>query len=316
MRLQREAGVGVAAILAIQLSLSLLTIGLLARMGPAIERILEENVFTGEAVEEMLASLARAEACVGECPEGVPAEFSEALSRAQANITEDAEGPLLATISDAAEAAFARDASARRDLVDSLRELGRVNRESMVRADERAQRLGQAGAWSAVILGALAFALAIGVYRRLRLRIEHPIEDLRHTVHRVREGNLQARCATSEAPHEIREIMVDLNAVLDRWVRFGESAQLDLTHREAEVRRLLLSLLDEDLDQVVVRNEEGETLLMNHAAFGVEVPTEDDPLFAAEGWSAEEVEGTRLRVLRRSTDAEAEAGSDGVESKA
>ena len=60
MKLRREARIGIGAIMVLQFALSMMTIALLSRMGPAIERILQENVRTEEAVEQMLAELSHA----------------------------------------------------------------------------------------------------------------------------------------------------------------------------------------------------------------------------------------------------------------
>ena len=78
MRLHREASIGIGAILALQILLSMLGIALLTRMGPAVEQILKENVFSGEAVEDMLAAVATTPA-----GEEVPPHFVAALERAR-----------------------------------------------------------------------------------------------------------------------------------------------------------------------------------------------------------------------------------------
>lgn len=290
MQLEREAGLGIASILAIQLLLSLLAITLLSRMGPAIEHILEENVYSGEAVEEMIAELAQEHA--GDTGP-VSEAFSRAFDRARANVTEDSERPLLDTIEESAPGAFAGDVSARRATIEALRELGRVNRESMTRADLRAKRLGQAGAWGAVLLGALGFAFAIAVYRRLRRRIEGPIEELRRTVRRLKSGNLQARCGVNSGPHEVRQIAADLNHVLDRYLATPPTSDLALTRRDAALRRVLARLLDREQTPVFVVDEDDLRVSSNQAALDLDLPEADD-----EAWARERVEGTSLYLVR------------------
>ncbi len=290
MHLRRETGLGIGAILVLQVLLSLLVIVLLVRMGPAVERILEENVYSEEAVEQMLATLAAPTA-----GDGVPESFAAALERAQANVTEEPELPLLETIAARHRAAFAGDEAARDAVIEALRRLGEVNRASMSRADDRAQRLGQAGAWGGALLGALALGLAIMAYRRLRLRLELPVEELRRTTAAIRNGNHQARCPTAEGPYEIKTIARNLNWILDEWVRPNESGPEDAS-RNAAIRRLLLSFLDRESTPIVVVDDEGTKVLENAASLDVDeaIPTPERP----GQWSLETIEGTDLYLAR------------------
>lgn len=296
MRLRREASLGMGAILGLQILLSMMAIALLTRMGPAIERILEENVYSGEAVEEMLAALASAPA---DTPGGPPAAFDAALARARANVTEHAERPLLETIESRRAAAFAGDMSARERVITALRQLGQVNRDSMIRADKRAKRLGQAGGWAAALMGALALGLGILVYRRLRTRLELPIEELRRTMQRIRAGNLQARCSLAEGPTEVMQIATDVDWLLDRWLAASARAQSGAgagpeaeaeDKRGDELRRLLCWLLDERARPTVVLDADGDRVAASKDALAAQ-PAAD--------WQEQEVPGTGLRVLSR-----------------
>lgn len=288
MRLRREVSLSIGAILALQILLSMLAIALLTRMGPAIERILQENVYSEEAVEEMISLLAMG-------PQGpVPKAFDDAMGRAIDNVTEEPERPLLTIIERDRADAFAGDPAARQTVITALRDLGKVNRASMDLADEEAQRLSQAGAWAAALLGALTLALGIIVYRRLRIRLELPIEELRQTTQRVRAGNLQARCVTSAGPHEVKQIANDLNWLLDEWL---QESRNEVTggdeEREAEVRRALAWVLDRVESAVVVLDADGKRVTANRAGMLVDSPTEP----RADRWTVEEVPGTSLRLL-------------------
>lgn len=290
MRLRREVSLGIGAILALQVLLSMLVIGLLTRMGPAIERILHENVRSEEAVEEM-ATLLASNPQSGPTPQS----FDQALQRAKDNVTEDPEGPLLVTIEREQKAAFQGDTTAREKTLTALRELGHVNRDSMRRADIKAKRLGQAGAWAAAMLGALMLALGLVVYRRLRLRLEVPIEELRRTTQDVRAGNLQARCTITEGPLELKQIANDFNWLLDRWLK--EVRDETGTHddeREAEVRRVLAYLLDRDPMPVMVLDAAGTRVIANRAGMQIETPQTD-----IQGWTIEDVPGTSFRLAKR-----------------
>lgn len=302
MRLRREVGLGLGAVLTLQILLSALAISLLMRMGPAIEHILEENVYSGEAVEDMLAVLAGD----GPGPEDDEARrrvFFAALERAEANVTEEAETPLLARVRAGAEAALAGGEAERRAVVADLRELGEVNRESMISADLRAKRLGQAGAWAAVLLGTLALALGIGVYRRLRLRLELPIDNLRRTVQGARAGNTHVRCSLDEAPAELVEIGKNVNWLLDRSLRPQPSeAVAETIARETDLRRLLAWLLDARHRPTVVVDGSGARIAASHDAMSLTPPAPAEGAAdgeAEDGWKFQRVPGTQLRLMER-----------------
>lgn len=290
MRLRTEASLGLGALLSVQILLVMLTIALLTRMGPAIERILEENVYSSEAVEDMLASLASSP------PGPVPAEFSMALARARRNITEDAEAPTLATIEGHAVEAFQGNRGARAEMVEALRSLGRINRSSMTEADHRAQSLGQSGAWGAAILGALTLGLVVVIFRRMRLRLEVPLEAVRQTAHRVRAGNLQARVPRIRGAVELETLAQDFNWMLDQGLGAGpRTAVASDDPRADDIRRLLSWLLDRSGEAVMVLDGQGRRVAASDAAIGLKTPDLDDPHCR---WRADEVPGTDLTVLR------------------
>lgn len=215
MKFKQEAAVGLGSVLIVQVALSALAIALFTRMGPAIGRIVEENVYSVAAVEEMLVALA--------LPVGPErrAMFESALQRAKDNVTEPEEHGLLRVIARDHRAALEGEAAALRSVVGRLKALGKVNRATMARADRSAVQLGRAGGWAAAIMGALALGMGVLVYRRLRLRLELPVVELMKTTDRYRNGNGLARCARTDSPFEIQRIEENLNWMLDRWSASG-----------------------------------------------------------------------------------------------
>lgn len=290
MKLRREARIGFGAIMVLQFALSMLTIALLARMGPAIERILQENVRTEQAVEQMLAELAKTHTA-----RPVPEEFSHALERADSNITEDEEKPLLELIARKHILAFSGDLQARDEIIEALRDLGEVNRTSMSRADNRAQRLGQTGAWAAALLGAIALGLCLVIYQQLRLRIELPIEELRRTTRSLRQGNLQARCPKSDAPAEIKQISRDIDWLLDNSLREHTPKAPPREREQSDLRRLLVHLLDEREEPIIVLDATGRRVASNRAA--LDLPSPDNRTGQdAKAWSSVLLEGTDFEL--------------------
>lgn len=144
--------------------------------------------------------------------------FLDALSRARANVTEDAERPLLDTLTATAPAALSGEPAARAEAIAALRALAAINRDSMRRADIHAQRLGTAGAWAAVALAIAASLLGVGAMRRLNLRFVKPILDLHATARAFHAGDLLRRCPQPDPQRtllELSNIARALNALLD-----------------------------------------------------------------------------------------------------
>lgn len=289
MKLRREASLGLGALLGLQLALAGFAVALLTRMSPAIEHILEENVYSGEAVEQMLAELT----LHADTPVEARERFDEALARARSNVTEDAEPALLDSIEAGADAAFAGDIAVRRQVADTLRHLAEVNRESMIRADERAQRLGRAGAWAAAILGASSLALGIVVYRRMRARLEVPIEAVRRCLHAARGGNWQARCVASDGPLEVRQIADDVNWLLDE---LRQRAHADTEATEPVARAALLAMLERCPGPAAVVDAQGHAVALNAAALDVVAATTGT---SWDGWAVTPLGADGLRLAQR-----------------
>lgn len=213
MELRRELMLTIGMLVVFNLLLAFGSIGLLARMGPAIEHILQENVFSIVAAEAMLAALAEAggEPLTPEARQSV----LRALDNAQRNVTEAAERPVLDRVRDALPRALDGDAEARRAAVAAVRELIAINREAMRDVDEAAQRLGNAGAWAAVFIGFLSFLLSIVIVVRLQKRFVQPLVDLHAVLENARAGDRLRRCRLSDAPREVIQVTQSVNRLLD-----------------------------------------------------------------------------------------------------
>ena len=268
MRLRNETTFGVGTLLALQLLTAFGAIGLLARVSPAAEQILRENVYSTEAVEEMLVTLA-----AGGPEQPVDAgRYRGALRRAEGNVTEDAERPQLAILRDQLEPTLAGDPAARQETLQALQQLSAINRASMRSADEAAQRIGVTGAWAAVILGSISFFLGAGVYRRLRARLEAPILQLDAALDAARSGDSLRRCPSSDSPEELVRITRNLNWLLDHVNRPDPAA-------DPSDRLALLALMDSLPYPVRLRHPDHGVLASNTAALDRADLSGDDP-----GW--------------------------------
>ncbi|MCA9683839.1 MAG: hypothetical protein KC457_16685 [Myxococcales bacterium] len=244
MRIREEIRLGVGALLAIQVLTMIAAVALLARMTPAVDRILEENDKSLQAVEAMLLVLAEP-APSSSAPNRRDdrwQRFDAALSVAQGNITEDSEAEVIETIANRAPAALAGDPEQAAAVRDELWELADINRESMFRANERAKLLGSAGAWALVFLGLLGMVASLALMRRARTKLIRPVYELGAVLQACHAGDGHRRFNPLGASWEFREVAVVINSLVEE--HFANVEQ----HWEAvaKVDRLaLLSLLDE-----------------------------------------------------------------------
>lgn len=217
MRLADEIKLGVLGLLALQAVTSASAIALLTRMSPAIDRIITENVVSIVAGAEMLAALAELPRdAAGEAAR--EARFREALGRAEKNLTEEGEHVEVAAIASNAAGALAPDPGARRRTVRAIERLIELNRASTHEADRGARRLGSAGAWAAVLLGATGLTVGLLGVRRLLRRLVVPLLDMTDTVNAFQRGERHRRSNRSGMPPELGEIAQAMDDLIDRAV--------------------------------------------------------------------------------------------------
>lgn len=211
MELRRELQLTIAVLMGIQVLVALGSVLLFQRMAPAIELILEENVYSLEAIEDMLVVLVDRER-----PDaGASAAFEDALARAEQNITERRERPVVAVLEARYRAALAGDPEARREVLLALQALGEINRGAAVEADQEAKRLGVSGAWAVVFLGLIGFAWGVLALRRFRRRVTLPVLELHQVLEAHRTGASLRRCHHGDSVRELDDIQREVNHLLD-----------------------------------------------------------------------------------------------------
>lgn len=225
MELRREIFITIGVLVALNIVLAFGCIGLFVRMGPAIERILQENVYSIVAAEGILSELAEA----GDTPldPGAKERVQQALQDAKRNVTEDAEETAITMLEQVLPAAMEGDRAARRQATEEVRSIISINRGAMRNVDRDARRLGSAGAWAAVFVGFLSFLLSIFVVLRLKKRFVRPLVDLYEVLEEAREGEGLRRCRLSDSPREVLQVMESVNKLLDE--------RLELTGGRARV---------------------------------------------------------------------------------
>lgn len=212
MRLRRSVVLGAWVLLIANLALAFGAIAILTRMAPAIAKILEENDYSVQACEEMLAALAEPAAPGDDRTD----RFHVALARADRNVTEASERPVLERIRTLSGRALAGETDALRATIASLRELTAINRTAMVEEDLRAQRMGTAGAWAVVFLAIVSLVASLVFIRRLVRRVLAPMAEVLDTMRAFNQGDVYRRATSPGAPRELRVLMENLNDLLDR----------------------------------------------------------------------------------------------------
>lgn len=191
------------------------SIGVFARMAPAITIILEQNVRSLQATEAMLSTLAQNHAGA-ENKESLQTRFETAFSTASGNITEPEEPAVLARIEDNYLDAFSGDQNARMETVEAIEQLAAINRAAMIRADDRAKQLGIAGGWSVALMAGIGFMISLTLLRLLQTRVVDPLREIHAAVTEYHAGDFKRRCCPSNTTRELRSICTTINAIMDQ----------------------------------------------------------------------------------------------------
>ena len=216
MEVRRDVLLGVGALFVLNLLIAFVAIALFSRMGPVIDRIQSENVYSVAAGQQMLAALARAEGPLGEAESRA---FDQALERARSNVTEPAEREPLDRLTELREAAASGTAAARAETVKQIEMLTAINYRAMAEADREALRLGQAGAWFSVFIAGFALVVSLVAVRRLDQRLVQPIRELWATLQALRAGDTHRRCSPAHAPVEFGRIFAQVHEILDQQTK-------------------------------------------------------------------------------------------------
>lgn len=214
MEIRRDMTYALGALIIAGLVLSFASIGLFMRMGPAIERIRHDNVASMDAARDILVVFTAT--CGEDLTASDRARIDKALARAGTNLTVDNEDALTQAVTDAVSRALTGDRAALREVARTADDLAQANSDAMWESDGDAQRLGEAGAWTAA-LGGLALVL-LGIYAlgRMRRRVIAPLTELERVLDAVRRGDQHARCKPIRGAVELEGAMKNANALVDR----------------------------------------------------------------------------------------------------
>lgn len=223
MRLAKGIIWGAWFLVGINLLMAFGAIGIFTRMSPAIATILKRNGDSLKACEKMLASIALSSQ--GESLPQSQKDFRLALEKAEKNITEVEEPFVLKQIRKAYEKAVSGDWKSIVITVKSIVELGKINRRAMEIADNNAQQLGSAGAWSIVFMSICAFLVGVIFIKHLSQKLLIPLEEIKTVLLVHQDGDINRRCVGQNLSPDVEVIYMKLNKLLDQTIK------VDLTKR-------------------------------------------------------------------------------------
>jgi len=215
MRIGQSIRFGLWLLIGLNVFMALGSIWIFMRMAPAIEVIIARNEHSLQACEEMLASLAMMTEDAA-ANEALKATFSDALKRAQDNITEDEEPVALKSIHLGFSDAFIGNRAARQRTVTAIILLGKINRKAMIIADQRAKQFGYAGAWGIVFMAVCVFLAGMLFKRSLSNNLIKPIEEIQAVITAQRSGDTLRRFNGSDLPRDFKTVFNGLNEFIDK----------------------------------------------------------------------------------------------------
>lgn len=289
MQLTRSLRLGFVVLLAVHLATAFTAVALLGRMRPAIELIIQDNVRSLEAVEEVLALLADPLA------DNRDERAQAAFERAARNVTNEDERPAIDLIGINLDKALGGDDEAVAVVASQLRRLAAINRRDLESSDRRAQQLGSAGAWTVVILTLFTLAFGVVARRRLDAQVLGPLEELHEVVDELGEGHALRRCRPNlVAAGELGQIMRAFNRLLDERDEH-RAPDPDAKHLDVTADRGVLLALLEDLDgPSAVLTSDGKLIAASRQLMD-EIATSDDVMPRLR--SAEDGKGARVRPI-------------------
>ncbi len=289
MQLTRSLRLGFVVLLAVHLATAFTAVALLGRMRPAIELIIEDNVRSLEAIEEVLSVLS--DPLVDNRDERAHAAFD----RAAKNVTNEEERPVIDLIGIHLDKALGGDDEAVAVVSSQLRRLAEINRRDLETSDRRAQQLGSAGAWTVVILTLFTLAFGVVARRRLDAQVLGPLEELHEVVDELGEGHALRRCRPNvAAAGELGQIMRAFNRLLDEHDEH-RAPDPDAKHLDVTADRgVLLALLEDLHGPSAVLTDEGKLIAASREL--MDQIAEDDELMPRLR-SAEDGKGARVRAV-------------------
>ncbi|MFW5995652.1 MAG: ATP-binding protein [Halanaerobiaceae bacterium] len=265
-------------------------------LSQAINSIMVENYESIKATENLVESIERQDSSLlmildGERDDGRTTfreneqEFYKWLGRAEDNITIEGEEEVINKISsdylnyidyfdrflyldeDRREFYYQEILPLFYEIKDGIRELRSTNQETMVSAQQRADRRAGRAVISTTIFSILAVITALGFGLYLSQIILRPIEDLKRAIRRVADKNFERKLRI-DTDDEIGELAGEYNKMIARLQEF-EKLNIKKLVEEKEKSEAIVNNINSPL---LVTDGENRLVQLNHKArefFGI-----------------------------------------------
>ncbi|MFW7379249.1 MAG: hypothetical protein ACOH5I_10610 [Oligoflexus sp.] len=205
--------IGIRSVMAALLLVAVTSTFLMERMSQAIKLILDENVYSLEAAQDMMAAVGLASITPLDLYQE---QFLNALARSKKNITLPGESTLIDRIENLAPMAFAGEERSRRQILEELATLANMNRDAMIKADEDARFLAIAGGWAIVGLTIIGLLASNRFFHQVQQQAIAPMMEICRGLNDWEQGNRLRRFQSAKSSKDLRRAQQSLNAILDR----------------------------------------------------------------------------------------------------
>lgn len=176
------------------------------RLAPAINTINARNTQSLYYAEQMLTNIASRKDIN---------KFEIFLNKSKENITEKNEKEAVENIEKTYKSAFNGDFKAEEYTISNVVKLTEVNRNAMIEAGVRAEKLKNIGIWIIIFPTILAWSIGLALLKNLEKTLIKPLDVLRSTISEYKKGNKMRRCPKFSQEAEFQNLYSDINSILD-----------------------------------------------------------------------------------------------------
>lgn len=176
------------------------------RLAPAINTINKRNTQSLYYAEQMLTNISSRKDIK---------KFEEFLNKSKANITERNEKEAVNNIEKTYKLAFKGDFKAEETTIEHVVKLTEVNRNAMINAGIKAERLKNVGIWIIIFPTILAWCIGLALLKNLEKAFIKPLDDLKSAISEYKKGNKMRRCPKFSQEIEFQNLYNNINSILD-----------------------------------------------------------------------------------------------------
>ena len=176
------------------------------RLAPAINTINDRNTQSLYYAEQMLTNIASRKDIN---------KFEDFLNKSKENITEKNEKEAVENIEKSYKAAFNGNFRAEEYTIENVVKLTEVNRNAMIRAGVKAEKLKNVGIWIIIFPTILVWSIGLALLKNMKKTFIKPLEDLKSAISEYKKGNKMRRCPKFSHETEFQNLYNDINSILD-----------------------------------------------------------------------------------------------------